>query len=78
MRVDPNNSNNVVAGTKKGLYFSYDAGSNWTGPCLTNTFTAQRQDITGLELTNIGGGVHAFSRPSACAASPPPCNTTSG
>jgi hypothetical protein len=55
VRVDPNNSNNVVAGTKTGLYFSYDGGSNWTGPCITSAFGAQRQDITGLELTNIGG-----------------------
>ncbi len=55
VRVDPNNSNNVVAGTKTGLYFSYDGGSNWTGPCTTNNFTTMRQDITGLELTNVGG-----------------------
>ena len=53
VRVDPNNSNNVVAGTKTGLYFSYDGGNNWTGPCTTNAFSTQRQDITGLELTNI-------------------------
>ena len=57
VRVDPNNSNRVVAGTKKGLYFSYDGGVNWTGPCLTNALTSQRQDITGLELTDMGGGV---------------------
>ena len=55
VRVDPNNSNNVVAGTKTGLYMSYDGGVNWTGPCLTNGFTTQRQDITGLELSNVGG-----------------------
>jgi len=57
VRVDPNNTNNVVAGTKKGLYFSYDAGINWTGPCTTNDFNTQRQDITGLELTDLGSGV---------------------
>ena len=56
VRVDPNNSNNVVAGTKTGLYFSYDAGNTWT-QCFTNTFSSQRQDITGLELSNMGGGV---------------------
>ena len=39
VRVDPNNSNSVVAGTKTGLYLSYDGGANWTGPCLTNSFT---------------------------------------
>ncbi|HZT61309.1 MAG TPA: hypothetical protein VFA21_22065 [Pyrinomonadaceae bacterium] len=55
VRVDPNNSSNVVAGTKTGLYLSYDGGTNWTGPCLTNAFNTQRQDITGLELTNMGG-----------------------
>ncbi len=57
VRVDPNNSNKVVAGTKTGLYFSYDGGVNWAGPCTTNSFNTQRQDITGLELTNLGGGV---------------------
>src|SRR5947208_2770400 len=69
VRVDPNNSNKVVAGTKTGLYFSYDSGNNWTGPCTTNSFSTQRQDITGLELTNVGGttrilaavGVRGFS-----------------
>ena len=55
VRVDPNNSNKVVAGTKQGLYFSYDAGVNWTGPCFTNTFSTQRQDVTGLELSNMSG-----------------------
>ncbi len=57
VRVDPNNSSRVVAGTKTGLFFSYDGGNNWTGPCTTNNFNTQRQDITGLELTNMGGGV---------------------
>jgi len=56
VRVDPNNSNNIAAGTKMGLYLSYDQGQTWTN-CPTNSFTGQRQDITGLELTNMGGGV---------------------
>ena len=56
VRVDPNNSNKVVAGTKQGLYFSYDGGANWTGPCFTNNFSTQRQDVTGLELSDMGGG----------------------
>src|SRR5438445_1624911 len=56
VRVDPNNSNKVAAGTKQGLYFSYDGGTNWTGPCLTNSFSTQRQDVTGLELSDMGGG----------------------
>src|SRR5437660_368630 len=56
VRVDPNNSNKVVAGTKQGVYFSYNGGVNWTGPCFTNSFSTQRQDVTGLELSNMGGG----------------------
>jgi uncharacterized repeat protein (TIGR01451 family) len=54
--VDPNQSNNVIVGTKTGVFFSYDAGSNWTGPCYTNNFAtgpnAQRQDTTGLLALN--------------------------
>ena len=57
VRVDPNNRNNIVAGTKQGLYFSYNWGATWTGPCLTNNFRSQRQDVTGLELSNVGGGI---------------------
>jgi hypothetical protein len=44
VRVDPNNSNNVVAGTKTGLYFSYDAGNTWAGRCTPDNFSSQRQD----------------------------------
>ena len=57
VRVDPNNSNNVVAGTKKGLYLLVRRRHELDRPLPTNTFTTQRQDITGLELTNMGGGV---------------------
>ena len=61
VRVDPRNSNNVVAGTKTGLYFSYDGGNNWTGPCTTNNFTTQRQDITGLALTDTGSSTRIIA-----------------
>jgi hypothetical protein len=57
VRVDPNNSSKVAAGAKTGFYLSYDGGVSWTGPCSTNGFNTQRQDITGLELTDMGGGV---------------------
>ncbi len=57
VRVDPNNSSKVVAGTKKGIFVSYNGGVDWTGPCTTNGFPTQRQDITGLELSDMGGGV---------------------
>ena len=57
--VDPNNSNNVIVGTKTGVFFSYDAGTDWSGPCYTNAFAtgngAQRQDTTGLLALNTGG-----------------------
>lgn len=52
--VDPNNSNIVIVGAKTGVYFSYDGGDNWAGPCLTNAFPSQRQDITGLIATDMG------------------------
>ena len=56
VRIDPNNSNNIAAGTKTGLYLSHDGGNSWT-QCATNSFNTQRQDITGLELSDMGGGV---------------------
>ena len=62
--VDPNNSNNVIAGTKTGVYFSYDAGTNWSGPCYTNAFTsgsgAQRQDTTGLLAVKSGSATKLY------------------
>ena len=61
VRVDPNNSNNLVVGTKTGLFLSYDAGTNWTGPCLTNSFTTQRQDTTGVILRDIGGDTQVYA-----------------
>ena len=57
VRVDPNASTKVAAGTKKGFFVSYNGGVDWTGPCTTNGFSTQRQDITGLELVDMGGGV---------------------
>jgi hypothetical protein len=59
--VDPNNSNNVIAGTKTGLYVSNDAGANWTGPCYTNNWTTQRQDMTGLAAVNISGATKLYA-----------------
>lgn len=58
--VDPNNSQKLAVGTKTGLYFSYNAGNTWTGPCLTNPYgpgsaNPHRQDITGLLALNYSG-----------------------
>ena len=64
--VDPNNSSNVIVGTKTSLYISNNGGTTWTGPCYTNPYalpnnsasaTAQRQDVTGLLAVNQGGGI---------------------
>lgn len=55
IRVDPTASNRVVVGTKTGLFFSADAGQNWSGPCLSNLHTSQRQDITDLAMRVVGG-----------------------
>ena len=63
--VDPHDSEHVIVGTKTGLYFSYDAGANWTGPCYTNGFTtgadAQRQDITGLLAVDQSGSTVLYA-----------------
>jgi hypothetical protein len=54
LRLDPNDSTNIAVGTKTGVFFSYDAGANWDGPCLPSPFSTQRHDITGLELIDEG------------------------
>jgi len=54
VHVDPRNSQTIVVGTKTGLFISYDDGQNWDGPCLTNGFTSQRQDVTGLLVQDTG------------------------
>jgi uncharacterized repeat protein (TIGR01451 family) len=59
--VDPNNSSNVIVGTKTGVYFSYDAGANWAGPCYTNNFASQRQDTTGLLAVNRSGATYLYA-----------------
>jgi uncharacterized repeat protein (TIGR01451 family) len=63
--VDPNDSNHVIVGTKTGLYFSYDAGTDWSGPCYTNAFAAasppQRQDMTGLLAVNRDGTTFLYA-----------------
>ncbi|HEX8228019.1 MAG TPA: S-layer homology domain-containing protein [Chloroflexia bacterium] len=60
VEADPNNSNIVVAGTKTGIYMSYNGGDNWTGPCFTNPYTTQRQDITGLILSDAGSFTNMY------------------
>ena len=57
VRVDPNNSNNVVAGTRKVSTSRMTAGSTGPARARLTAFSTQRQDITGLELTDMGSGV---------------------
>jgi hypothetical protein len=59
--VDPANSNTVIVGTKSGVYFSYDGGENWSGPCRSNAFATQRQDITGLIANRIGAATRLLA-----------------
>jgi archaellum component FlaG (FlaF/FlaG flagellin family) len=54
VRTHPQDSDRIVVGTKTGLYFSYNDGADWTGPCLTNPHNSQRQDTTGMEVTASG------------------------
>ena len=61
VRVDPRNSNTVIVGTKTGVFFSYDAGATWEGPCLTNSYTTQRQDTTGLEVVDTGSSTLLYA-----------------
>jgi hypothetical protein len=61
VRVDPNGSKRLVVGTKTGLYFSYDAGNSWSGPCLTNGNGGQRQDVTDLILRDDGSTTTIFA-----------------
>jgi hypothetical protein len=60
VRVDPRNSSNVIVGTKQGVYFSYNGGVDWDGPCFTNGFTSQRQDATGVEVSDNGSSTDLY------------------
>ncbi len=46
---------------KDGLYFSYDGGTNWSGPCTTNSFATMRQDVTGLALIDNGSSTRVVA-----------------
>jgi hypothetical protein len=59
--VDPRNSETVIVGTKTGLFFSYDGAETWSDACLTNEFTDQRQDITGLIAHDNGTSTDLYA-----------------
>ncbi|MDQ3927941.1 MAG: hypothetical protein M3328_02210, partial [Chloroflexota bacterium] len=58
VKVDPNNPNTLIAGTKTALWMSYNAGQDWTGPCYTSPFTqtfgTQRQDNSEILVRDNG------------------------
>ena len=56
VRTSPIDPDTIIVGTKTGLFVSNNAGADWTGPCYTNAFSSQRQDITGLIVQNAGAG----------------------
>jgi hypothetical protein len=74
VRVDPNNSNKVVAGTKKGLFFSYDGGVNWTGHARPTVSVHSDRTSRASSCRTRAAVSHVFSRRSACAALPPLCS----
>lgn len=61
VQVDPNDSDTVIVGAKTGVYFSYNGGTDWTGPCLTNSFTDERQDTTGLLVHDTGSSTDLYA-----------------
>lgn len=61
VEVDPRDSDHIAVGTKTGLFFSYDAGVNWSGPCFTNPHATQRQDVTGLVVRDTGSATELIA-----------------
>lgn len=68
--VDPRDTARLAVGTNQGLYFSQDGGIHWDGPCYTNAYSSQRQDITSLIAldngahTDLVAAVGAIGNPS--------------
>jgi len=46
--VDRHDPARIAVGTNQGLYFSHDGGEHFDGPCYTNGYTGQRQDVTSM------------------------------
>jgi len=69
IKVDPNNANNVLAGTRYDLYISHDAGSTWqicgfgnnyTNPIVTNLTVNTINRISSIYLDGRGGTTTAY------------------
>ncbi len=52
--VDRHNPSLIAVGTNQGLYFSHDGGEHFDGPCYTNGYAGQRQDITSMVALDDG------------------------
>jgi len=53
--VDPRNGNNVLVGTRYGVYVSYDGAETFpAGACLPGGFVGQHYEVTGLLARNTG------------------------
>src|SRR5439155_6938751 len=61
VEADPRNSNTLVAGSKTGVWLSYNGGDTWDGPCLPDVYSTQRQDITSLILRNNGTSTDLYA-----------------
>jgi hypothetical protein len=69
IKVDPNNANNVLAGTRYDLYISHDAGSTWqicgfgnnyTNPSVSNPTVNTMNRISSIVLDGRGGTTTAY------------------
>jgi len=57
VETDPAHPSTIIVGAKTGVYFSYDGGEDWTGPCLPDPYPTQRQDITSMIVRSPGTGL---------------------
>lgn len=68
--VDRHDPLRVAVGTNQGLWFSHDGGVHFDGPCTTNPWTDQRQDVTSMVAIDDGNrtdllvAIGAIGRPS--------------
>jgi hypothetical protein len=67
--VDPHDSARLAVGTNQGVYFSHDGGASWDGPCFTNAFSTQRQDISSLVAVDAGAATDLIAAVGAIARS---------
>lgn len=52
--VDRHDPARVAVGTNQGLWFSHDGGVHFDGPCTTNAWSNQRQDVTSMIAIDDG------------------------